>query len=248
MYRAPGPSAVRGWSPTCPCPRTRPSTRRRGTANRSCAGVEVEVLIGGEDLQMFRPQHVHHLDRRLSRVGDVDRPPVPPRRAGDLAGGEALSWRAISTSTAGASSAEVVTRHAGERGRAPPGRAGRPPPCRPRRLVRDHRHFRRPGQHVYPHFAVQLPFRFRHAAFPRRRSCRLRPSQQPERHRRKGLHAADSEDPLGSGGPGGVQHRGVRPAPQRGRRGRDMLGTPASRATPTVMNALASSGNRPAGR
>ena len=72
--------------------------------------------------------------------------------------------------------------------------------------------------------------------------------EQAEGHRRQGLDAAEGEDPIGSRGPGGVQHGRVWPPFSDGGVVLTTLGTPAARATPTVMNALASSGNRPAGR
>ena len=73
--------------------------------------------------------------------------------------------------------------------------------------------------------------------------------EQAEGHGRQGLDAAEGEDPLGPRGPGGVQHGRVRlPLCSEGGVQLTTWGTPAARATPTVMNALASRGNRPAGR
>ena len=73
--------------------------------------------------------------------------------------------------------------------------------------------------------------------------------EQAEGHGGERLDAAEGEDPLGSGHVGGVEDRRVRPAVEAdGGVQLTTLGTPATPATPTVMKALASRGNRPAGR
>ena len=116
-------------------------------------------------------------------------------------------------------------------------------------LVGDHGDLRRAGEQVDPHPAEQLPLGLGDvgvAGADDHVDGRL--AEQPEGHGGERLHAAEGEDPVGAGEVGAVEHGGVRAVPPDGGVQARTVGTPAALATPTVMNALASSGNRPGGQ
>ena len=132
------------------------------------------------------------------------------------------SWRSISTSTARASSADVVTRQAGELG-----------PCSAwasrsaatmvgaGRLVGDHRNLGGSGQDIDADPAVQLALGLGDVGVSRPDDhVGRRLVQQTEGHGGQGLHSAEGEDPSGAGDPRRVQHGGVRLSVPRRRRAR----------------------------
>ena len=129
------------------------------------------------------------------------------------------SWRSISTSTAAASSADVVTRQAGELGPCSAWASRSAATISARGgVVGDDRHLGRTGEYVDADLPVELAFRLGDVRVPGADDhVGGLAVEQAEGHRREGLHPAEGEDPLGARRPRGVEHGRVRLALARGR-------------------------------